>query len=56
MISESYLKAGIELCQDRIGAVLSVLTRVARVPENNAEVIGSYAVINSLRISRVGKY
>ena len=53
---ESYPKAGIELYQDKIGAVLSVLTRVARVPLNDAEVIGTYAGINPPRVSRVRKY
>ena len=46
MISESYPKAGIELYQDKIGAVLSVLIRVAPVPLNDAKIIGTYTVIN----------
>ena len=46
MMSESYPKAGIKLYQDRIGAILSVLTRVVRIPLNDAEIIVTYAVIN----------
>ena len=46
MMPESYPKAGIDLYQDRIGDVLSVLTRVACVPLNGANIIGTYAVIN----------
>ena len=44
-MSESYPKTGIELYQDRIDVVLSVLTRVVCVPLNDAEMIGTYAVI-----------